>query len=214
MAVRPVFVPQKDGKRLALDVPVEFPWSPGMSASQKKKNVRQLHGCARRHGLTHLLEISTKSEHELGRHLSAFNLKIAVGERDIFLECAYQGSKVFRNGGPYTDIFAMSARDAKRDPRLRSSGDLIALEFLGERFPVSPKNAFYDWLYIRALLPHKLWIMEKISFQGYTDIEFNPTKSINCQARAFAELMALAYRQQLDQAGQDFLYFSGLLDPI
>ena len=214
MATRPVFVPQKEGKNLVFEVSVDFPWSPGMAPSQKKKNIQQLHEQARSHGLTRLLEISTKSEDELGRRLSAFNLKLRVEGQDTFLECAYQGSKVFRHGGPFTDIFSMSAVEAKRDKRLRSSGNLIALEYMGEIFPIFPKNAFYDWLYIKALLPHKIWLSENVSFQGYTDIEFNPAKSINCQARAFAELIALAHRKQLERVGRDFSYFASLLEPI
>ena len=85
---------------------------------------------------------------------------------------------------------------------------------MGKCYPLSPKNAFYDWLYIRALLPHQIWVTKNIAFQGFTDIEFNPAKSVNCQARAFAEVIALAQRGQLKKAGEDFSYFAGLLDPI
>ena len=214
MATRPVFVPQVEGKGLVFEVPVEFMWAPGMAPSQKRKNIQQLHRNAKVHGLSRLLEISTKSDSELGRRLSAFNLKLRMEDRDTFLECAYQASKVFRHGGPFTDIVSMSAREAKGDPRLRSSGDLVAFEYLGERYPLSPKSAFYDWLYIKAILPHRDWVLENVEFDGYTDIEFNPAKSINCQARAFAEVMALAHKKQLERAGRDFAYFSSRLDAI
>jgi hypothetical protein len=137
-----------------------------------------------------------------------------VATRPIFFECAYQGSKVFQYGGPYTDLFTLSPREAKSDPRLKSSGELRSFEFLGERFPLSPKNAFYDWLYIKALFPHRVWISNNISYQGYTDIEFNPEKSINCQARAFAELMALQERGELEKAATDFASFVEFLSPI
>ena len=213
MATRPVFVPLKKGKLLVSEVPIDFKWNPGMAASQKKKNITALHAAAKSRGLDRLLEISSKSENEVGRRLSASSLKLQIGDRAIILECAYQGSKVFRHGGPYTDLFMVLPREAKKDPRLQSSGELIGFEFVGEQFPLSPKNAFYDWLYIRALFPHRLWISEMVSYQGYTDIEFNPVKSINCQARAFAELMTLAGRGQLEKVGEDFFYFSGLLSP-
>ena len=196
------------------EVSVDFEWNPGMAPSQKRKNIKALHTAAKSHDLDRLLEISSKSEDEVGRRLSAFSLKLSIGDKSIPLECAYQGSKVFRNGGPFTDLFTMLPVNAKQDPRLRTSGDLIGLEFMGTNFPLSPKNAFYDWLYIRALLPHQVWISANISFQGYTDIEFNPVKSINCQARAFAELVALSHKGQLARAGEEFLYFSTLLDPI
>lgn len=211
MATRPVFVPQKKGRLLVSEVPIDFKWNPGMAASQKKKNIKALHEAAKHRNLDRLLEISSKSEDEVGRRLSAFSLKLQIEDRLIPFECAYQGSKVFRHGGPYTDLFMLLPREAKKDSRLRNSGDLIDFEFLGEKFPLSPKNAFYDWLYIRTLFPHRLWISGKVSYQGYTDIEFNPVKSINCQARAFAELMALADRGQLERASEDFSYFASLL---
>lgn len=214
MATRPVFVPQKKDKLLILEVPIDFKWNPGMAASQKKKNIIALHAAAKSRGLDRLLEISSKSEDEIGRRLSAFSLKLQVGNREIFLECAYQGSKVFRHGGPYTDLFMLSPREAKKDPRLRSTGELIGFEFEGEQFPLSPKNAFYDWLYIRTLFPHRSWISGNVSYQGYSDIEFNPAKSINCQARAFAELVTLANKGQLERVRGDFFYFVGLLPPV
>ena len=214
MATRPVFVPQKKGKPLVSEVPIDFKWNPGMAASQKKKNIKALHEAAKHHNLDRLLEISSKSEDEVGRRLSAFSLKLQIENRRIPFECAYQGSKVFRQGGPYTDLFLLLPRKAKKDSRLQDSGDLIGFEFAGEQFPLFPKNAFYDWLYIRTLFPHRNWISEKVSYQGYTDIEFNPAKSINCQARAFAEMMALADRGQLERAGEDFSYFASLLPPV
>ena len=214
MATRPVFVPENVGKFLVSEVPVDFKWNPGMAPSQKKKNIVALHEAANERGLHQLLEISSKSEEEVGRRLSAFSLKLQVGDVNTYLECAYQGSKVFREGGPYHDLFQVTPREAKKDPRLRSSGDLIRFEFEGEHFPLSPKNAFYDWLYIKALVPHLEWIRERVTHKGFTDIEFNPKKSINCQARAFAELVALEERGEISRAQEDFSYFSSLLPAI
>lgn len=68
------------------------------------------------------------------------------------LEMAFQGSKVFAAGGPFTDIYhAKDSRDAKRDPRLKESGPLIGFPFENVNFPLGPKTAFYDWLYINSL---------------------------------------------------------------
>lgn len=214
MAERPVFVPLMEGEKLVSEITVGFKWNPGMAESQKRKNISGLHEAAKSHGLNSLLEISSKSEVEVGRKLSAFSVPLMVENQRIFVECAYQGSKVFQYGGPYIDLFNVSPRDAKRDLRLRSSGHLVGLEFMGNRYPLSPKNAFYDWLYIKALIPHKKWILRNVEYEGYTDIEFNPAKSVNCQARAFAEVIALAHRGLLERAGEDFNYFVTLLDPI
>jgi len=214
MATRPIFIPEKNGTQLVSEISVNFKWNPGMASTQKKKNIVALHAAAKSRGFDNLLEISSKSEEEVGRRLSAFNLKIMLEEREVLLECAYQGSKVFRRGGPYTDIFLLSPREAKKDPRLHTSGDLIGFNLLGDQFPLSPKNAFYDWLYIRALVLHQSWFRNNVSYHGYTDIEFNPAKSIHCQARAFAELISLSNRGQLERAGEDFAYFKSLLPPI
>src|SRR5947209_8722673 len=100
---------------------------------------------AARAGYLPLLEVSTKSDDALGQHLSAFHLRVhhsTVG--DITLECAFQGSKVFEGGGPYTDLYRMDPKSAKRDHRLQSSGRLIGFRFGDFNFPLEPKTAFYD----------------------------------------------------------------------
>lgn len=213
MATRPIFVPRDSGP-LVSEVPIEFKWHPGMAPSQKKKNILELHKAAEIRGFNQLLEISSKSGNEIGRRLSAFNLEIKDNGEKIFMECAYQGSKVFRNGGPYTDLYYVTPREAKKDQRLKKSGELIGFDFKGKKFALSPKNAFYDWLYIKALFPHREWISKNIDYQGYTDIEFNPSKSINCQARAFAELIALSKRGELEKVDENFDYFANILPVV
>lgn len=123
----------------------------------------------------------------MGRHLSAFHLKVDTKHLgDIPLECAFQGSKVFERGGPYTDLYSADARAAKRDSRLHESGRLVGFEFEKIRFPIEPRTVFYDWLYINAILPHREWLTRLYVYAGFTDIEFNPKRSINCQARSCA----------------------------
>ena len=206
MASRPVFVPVLDedtagGDELFVrEVLVDFKWNPGLAAVQKKKNIAALHASAAAHRLHNLLEISSKSSIELGRKLSAFSLKVEIGAQRASLEAAFQGSKKFRDGGPYVDIYEGDARSAKRDPRLKSSGPLVAFVFDGEEWPLVPKTAFYDWLYLSALFPHRNWLERLYDYDGFTDIEFNPKKSINCQARSVALLVALMRRGLLDKA--------------
>ena len=112
--------------------------NPGFAPIQKRKNVAALHAATESQGPKNLLEISSKSEDEIGRRLSAFSLKIQIGAHDIALESACQGSKVFQYGGPYKDIFRLSPRETKREPILRNSGELIGFEYGEERFPLSP----------------------------------------------------------------------------
>ena len=214
MAIRPVFVPAEKGDLLVHEILIEFRWHPGMAPSQKKKNIVELHLAAKRKGYNNLLEISTKSGIELGKRLSAFNLKTPIGQNMVYVECAYQGSKVFREGGPFIDLYLKSPREAKKDERIRDSGDLLRFEMEEKKYPLSPKNAFYDWLYIRALAPHEEWIKTYNQFTGFTDIEFNPEKSVNCQARAFAQFLTLLKKEELKKCADNFDYFRNLLRVI
>lgn len=208
MAARPVFVPQFAGSDLVREISVDFAWNAGMAISQKQKNIKALHESAARRGFTRLLEISSASESELGRRLSAFNLKIQVGSRSISFESAYQGSKVFVRGGPYSDLYEVDARTAKRDSRLRESGRIVGFQFLDENFPANPPTAFYDWMYICTLFPHSAWLDENLrEFAGFTDIAFNPERSLNCQARACAMFVSLQRRGLLGHAVESFSGF-------
>ncbi|MYH58278.1 MAG: hypothetical protein F4145_09830 [Boseongicola sp. SB0675_bin_26] len=214
MASRPVFLPSYHGKALVEERSFDFSWASGFSEVQKKKNIMSLHKKAMRNGIQRILEISSKSEEELGKRLSAFSLKIEIGADELPLESVYQGSKVFESGGPYPEIFDFVPRDAKRFIRENSKGMITGFRLQGENYPLSPKNAFYDWLYIRALERHSSWITEKVHYDAFTDIEFNPTKQVNCQARAFAEFLSLNARGALQAAASDFEYLASMLSPI
>lgn len=214
MARRPIFIPNYDDTFLVQERYFDFAWSSGFAASQKKKNVVALHVAAKRNGIERILEISSKSDEKVGRRLSAFSLKIEIEEAEYPLESVYQGSKVFDTCGPSPNIFDYEPREAKRYIRELNCGRLIGFELEGHRYPLSPKNAFYDWLYIRALAKHVDWINENVSYDAYTDIEFNPEKQVNCQARAFAEYKSLAKRTELEAAVEDFEYFASMLPLI
>lgn len=208
MTQRPVFIPTSDAGDLVREVFVSFRWNPGFSATQKRKNILALHTAAAEVGLSDLLEVSTKSEDSLGRYLSAFNLEVGVApERTAPVEVAYQGSKVFEFGGPFTDLFDVAPRDAKRDSRLRESGRLIKFHFGGKDFPLEPQTAFYDWLYLRALVRSPAYIKEMQRYDGFTDIEFNPERSINCQARSCATALSLIGRGKLERVAKKFWDF-------
>jgi len=202
MAKRPIFVPMLDGKRLVLERYVEFAWHAGFAKTQKQKSIRALHEMAfREYGVEHPLEVSSKSEDSLGVALSSFNLKFRTMKgRVLTVEAAFQGSKVFELGGPFIDIFDKSPLDAKRDERLKSSGNLVRFSFFGSDWNLEPKTAFYDWLYINALLKNPELVDAVTSRDGFTDIEFNPEKSINCQARSAALFCALYHTDRLDEA--------------
>lgn len=201
MVERPIFLPRPDSRELVKEVFLRFTWSPGFALVQKEKNIEALHRAASASGYTKILEVSTKSGSIRGQHLSAFYLKVRTNRwGEIPLECAFQGSKVFERGGPFTDMYEMDAKDAKRDPRLRDSGDLIGFEFDRTYWPLEPKTGFYDWLYARSIYPHRKWAIKLYAYDGFSDIEFNPFRSINCQARSIALFLSLMKRRELDEA--------------
>ena len=214
MAIRPVFIPLYNGPLLVEERSFEIPWASGFSPTQKKKNIIALHQEARRHGLGRILEVSSKSDNTIGQRLSAFSLKIELDSMKYSLESVYQGSKVFEYGGPFSHLFELSPRDAKKYIRCAERGKLTSFQLMGETYPLSPKNAFYDWLYIRSLLQHADWIKENISFEAFTDIEFNPKKQVNCQARAFAEYLSLLERNKLSEVARDFDRFRLMLNTV
>jgi hypothetical protein len=119
---------------------------------------------------------------------------------NIPLESAFQGSKVFEHGGPFNDLYCTDARTAKRDERLRESGQLVGFDFEGTLFPLEPKTIFYDWLYINAIYAHRHWCEILYQYAGFTDIEFNPSRSISCQARSCALFLTLMRRGILDES--------------
>jgi hypothetical protein len=116
------------------------------------------------------------------------------------VESAYQGSKVFEHGGPFHELYEASSKDAKTDQRLRSSGTVICFNLFGEEWPTEPFTAFYDWLYITALLQHPELAQAVIEFKAFSDIAYNPERSFNCQARAAAVFVALSRQNLLEQA--------------
>jgi hypothetical protein len=208
MAKRPIFVPDPSGESLAKEIEVEFQWFPGFSISQKQKSIRALHAASK---VAPLLEISSKSSEVIGRRLSAFALGTEVAGCTIPLECAFQGSKVFENGGPFVDLHSSSPLDAKRDSRLRESGLLVRFQLENQNFPLEPKTFFYDWLYISTCVAQPDILEQITKFGGFTDIEFNPKKSINCQARSAALLVALIQSGMLTKAMQSPTHFASIV---
>lgn len=172
-----------------------FEWFPGFSRSQKQKSAESLHDAVRKaDAAAKPLEVSTKGKEALGIKLSAFNLKL----NGYALENIFQSAKVFEHGGPYPDLLAVSSKEAKRDERLKNSGLLLAFRYQSEVFPLLPKTVFYDYIYLAAVKESLAGeeIKTVSDYNYFTDIEFNPAKSINTQARAAAIL-----KQVLDEYG-------------
>lgn len=203
MAERPVFIPSTKPELLVTTRFVSFNWFSGFSVAQKQRSIASFH-----ENITHaihkdkILEISSKSLTKEGVEASAFNLMIETKKynRKFSVECAFQASKVFSSGGPYVDLLERTSREAKKDERLKNSGRLIAFQFYQNSWPLEPKTLFYDWLYINALSKNQSLADAILSYECFTDIEFNHEKSINCQAYSAALYVSLVKRNLLKEA--------------
>jgi hypothetical protein len=192
MANRPVFVAQKSKTKYVQELSIEFQWFAGLSVSQKQKSVASLHQAAKKRlADANILEISSKSTEPLGVQLSAFNLQMPLGNRLVSVEVAFQAGKVFENGGPYLDLLDGTSREAKGDPRLSQSGRLKGFTLQGDPWPLTPTTAFYDWLYLQGLAANPDLAEQLLNYTAFTDIEFNPERSLNCQARTAALYVSL-----------------------
>jgi hypothetical protein len=181
MSIRPIFIPsiQKDTFVHSLDV--NFTWFPGFSKEQKQRSIQSLHEEAlKNEDVEKILEISTKSLNPIGVKASAFNLQLKLkNSLPSSVESFYQGSKVFEKGGPYIDLYSGSAMAAKKDERIKSSGQLLGFHFQGIDWGLN--DYFYDWLYLMGLHQNP-------------ELAFNPKKSYNCQAYTAALYISASLR--------------------
>jgi len=202
MATRPVFIPIFEGDSLIKKDNIEFQYYSGFSVGQKQKSIVSLHEAIHeKYGFKNILEVSSKSQDQLGIDLSAFNLMIfdKKSNKKFSVECAFQSSKVFEKGGPFIDLLDRTSREAKKDHRLKESGELLKFIFYDREWDLLPRTAFYDWLYINALNANPQYHEKLTQYQAFTDIEFNPEKSINCQANSIAMFLSLKQKGLLDQ---------------
>lgn len=165
----------------------------GFALSQKQKGIKIIHDTYLRNfkGIEPL-EISSKSTKELGVNLSAFNLKDKDGHT---VECIFQSSKTFEEGGPYIDLLDLKPSQAKNDERLHNSGRLKCFTLNNVQYPLEPTTAFYDFIYLKALLNNENLLEQLNEYikdgATFTDIEFNPDRSLNCQAKTIALYVGL-----------------------
>lgn len=209
MAQRVCFVATPTAELNFVEIKVEFKYYTGFSISQKQRSIHSMHDSIKIiDDQLKVLEVSTKSEIPIGRSLSAFNLKFFddISRTEYPIENVFQSSKVFENGGPYRDLLYVSPKDAKRDERLLASGKLKHFELNGTIWGLEPKTLFYDWLYISALYRDKKLSAGILDYNAFTDIEFNPQRSVNCQARSAAIFVSLSKKNKLEQSLVDYQF--------
>ena len=202
MAKRPVFVVNNSMINFFDTVNTEFEWYSGFSISQKQKSIKSLHANFRnKFENKNILEISSKSMNNLGVQLSAFNLKIKCDNGKLYtVESLFQSSKVFKDGTDNKDLLDKTSLEAKQEARLRNTKELVYFDYFGCKWELEPKTMFYDWLYINAVAQNKKLLVALVKYDAFTDIEFNPNKSFNCQAKSAAMLVTLYNNNILEVA--------------
>ena len=209
MATRPVF-------EISFTAPyyteqnTDFTWNKGLNINQRRKNVIALHEAYKEKFPTkEVLEISSKSLQADGLPLSAFQLQkyVPTLKKTLAVENLYQGGKIFEKGGPFLDLYDLTAKVAKKDERLHSFGSVVGFFYEGNFFPSEIVDAFYNWLYINALVENPGISAPLMNYDAFTDIVYNPKTGINCQAKSAAIFVSLAKLGKLDVV-KDFEQFT------
>lgn len=214
MALRPVFV-TLDSCPFVYEQLVDFRYYSGFDLSQYQKSISSLHAAFNQLpdylGVS-TLEVSSKSSEPIGRQMSAFNLHYRLKCGDSYpLECVFQSSKVFEDQVQFVDLLKMTPGEVKKDPRLKEHGAIVGFRLEGEGFPSNPKTYFYDWIYCNAIYQDIRLSESVLQYSAFTDIVFNPQKSLNCQARSAAKYVGLMRAGLLEMAlrsKEDFLRIS------
>lgn len=94
----------------------------------------------------------------------------AENGKEFSVESVFQAGKIFEKGGTYIDLLDVSSKIAKRDER------------------------------INTLHLHEELTKPLMEYNAFMDIEFNPQKSINCQAEAAAVYVSLSRQGLLKEA--------------
>lgn len=207
--LKPVFMPRVNSDNLVKTDMVRVERHVGFASRQKKKTINDLHQVIRKkYGFNNILEMSSKSGNKLSFLLSPLSLKLTNDDGSQYsVENAFQSSMIFEDGGPYTDLLSAPPRQARRDERLMTSGELIGYNYFGMEWSVEPLTTFYDWLYVNALKQNTQLHEEVMPYQAFTDLEFNPKKKIHCAAYALAMFVALKKRELLDNVEDPMAFF-------
>ena len=198
MAERPLYIPIEEPPFFKVQS-IAFKWFPGYSVTQKQKSIESLHqnACSQIEPIENPLEISSKSTEQLGHQLSAFHLPAYSKEEryqdpPCSLETMFQTSKVFGEDVHCIDLLGNDHRAVRKQIRERENQGLKCFRLEDVDWPLDPRGAFYNFIYLRSFNERKDLHADILRHDGFTDIEFNPRKSINCQAEAVSVFVGLS----------------------
>ncbi len=162
----------------------------GFALSQKHKTIDCLHKeILKENKDLKILEVSRKSKSYLGQELSAFNLKVKIGDKSYPVECVYQSSKVFNKNIQFIECLNKTPLEAKQRIKEEVEKNKLCLthfKFNNKEFSLVPNSLFYDYLYLKALSQNKELGKKILEYDAFTDIEFNHKKQYSSQARSCA----------------------------
>lgn len=247
MATRPFFAASVKTDCAYFEEEVTFEWHSGLSWQQRQRSSDSMaQAILSKYPIPQpeLLEVSTASRsYDLGRALSALNLLYEDKESGQVhsLENWFQASKVFEKDGcvhgPYLELLTVEkparyvnafldkkirqqyANDAlfqKIQSKLEGSS-LAGFRLHGEDYPLVPRSAFYDYLYVSALSQRRNAALaaELCKYRVFTDIMFTPgsgkRRKYNTQARSCAIFASLSKRGLLQEALDSFADFVSLV---
>ena len=197
MAKRPLFIPL-DCTPYVQSMSVEFQWHGGFARSQRIKCIQGMHQSIKKTGWPgEILEISSASEQTFGQQLSAMNLMVSLEHNGTIItqcvETIYQSAKVFGNVGPHPEWLTLTGQETKKKVKevTKSHGAATAFEWNGRRWSGAAVESFYSWIYIQGLMQLENGLQQLSAFSGFTDVYFNPKKTVNCQARTAAQTVQL-----------------------
>lgn len=206
---------------------INFRYSLGFDDVTKARNVESLHEAYAEEfssshqalGVPKILEISSYSPSVLGKNLSAFHLTFPMKDGRFYpVENIFQTAKVFKGmDKPFNTPELLNGFPSYTKKTIRQLGKgrpLERFELNGVKYPLNPPTFFYDWVYINALNAHPEYHKDIMKYDAFTDIAFNPDKSVNCQAEALALFVSLSKSNLLDKALHDKEFFKNCVDRI
>ena len=133
MANRPIYISTGNINNPFIEDTITFEWIPGYSYVNKCKRRDSLkNSIAKKYNIDKWLEVSSISDKDIGKNLSALNLMITLTNNKSYpVETIYQCSKVYKDSS------------------------IIGFKFHNTEFENNPYGMYYDYIYMIALYQNK-----------------------------------------------------------
>lgn len=205
MAKRLYFIAKPSYQGLIVEKTIHFEYYRGQNLGQKHKSIESMHHAIRAfESGGRILEVSTVSPDPLGRKLAGVFL-LAKNEdgHTVPVMNIFESAKVFERGGPYRDLLEKDPLEVSKDERLSNSGRLLGFHYQNESYSLTPRNMFFDWIYMNVLYEQKALHEELAEYDMVTDIEYSMNSMFASSARACAYFISLYKTGLLDETMKD-----------